>query len=85
MFDVAAFYSKWMRDLADSQRPNGSIPDVAPNYWPLYNDDVTWPSTFLFVPGMLYDQYGDKRVLERDYPAMKKWIDYIADLRARTA
>jgi len=76
MFDVAAFYSKWMTDLADSQRPDGSIPDVSPNYWPLYNDDLTWPGTFLFVHGMLYDQYGDQRALERNYPAMKKWIEH---------
>ncbi len=76
MFDVAAFYSKWMTDLSDSQKPNGSVPVVSPNYWPNYYDDLTWPSTFLFLPGMLYDQYGDRRVLERDYPAMKKWIDH---------
>ncbi len=76
MFDVAGFYSKWMTDLEDSQRPTGSIPDVSPNYWPLYNDDLTWPGTIVFVHGMLYDQYGDKRVLARGYPAMKKWMDY---------
>jgi alpha-L-rhamnosidase len=76
MFDIAAFYSKWERDMADSQRADGTIPDVAPNYWTVYNDDITWPSTFLFVPGMLYDQYGDRRVLERFYPAMRKWIEH---------
>ena len=76
LFDVAAFYSKWMTDLADSQKPDGSIPVVSPNYWPNYYDDLTWPSTFIFVHGMLYDQYGDKRALDRDYPAMKKWIDH---------
>jgi alpha-L-rhamnosidase len=76
MFDVAGFYGKWMTDLEDSQRPTGSIPDVSPNYWPLYNDDLTWPGTIVFVHGMLYDQYGDKRVLARGYPAMKKWMDY---------
>jgi alpha-L-rhamnosidase len=76
MFDVAAFYSKWMTDLEDSQRPSGSIPDVSPNYWPLYNDSLTWPGTLVFVHGMLYDQYGDKRVLARGYDAMKKWMDF---------
>jgi alpha-L-rhamnosidase len=74
MFDVAAFYSKWMTDLEDAQRPNGSIPDVAPNYWELYNDDLTWPGTFVYIHGMLYDQYADKRVLARGYDAMKRWI-----------
>jgi alpha-L-rhamnosidase len=76
LFDVAAFYSKWERDLADAQRPNGSISDVSPNYWPNYHDDLTWPSTLLFIPGMLYEQYGDKRVLQTAYPAMKKWIEH---------
>ena len=77
LFDVAAFYSKWETDIADAQRPTGSIPDVAPAYWTMYNDNMTWPSTFLFLPGMLYEQYGDRRVIERDYPAMKKWMDYM--------
>ena len=77
LFDIAAFYSKWETDLVDAQKPTGSIPDVAPAYWTLYNDDITWPSTFLFVPGMLYEQYGDRRVITRNYPAMKKWVDYM--------
>jgi alpha-L-rhamnosidase len=76
MFDVAAFYTKWMTDLEDSQRPNGSIPDVSPNYWEMYNDDLTWPGTLVYVHGMLYDQYGDKRVLARGYDAMTRWIDH---------
>jgi alpha-L-rhamnosidase len=76
MFDVAAFYTKWSGDLADSQHPDGAIPDVAPNYWPLYHDDLTWPSTFIFVPGMLYEQYGDRRIVERYYPAMRKWLEH---------
>ncbi|MCX6623984.1 MAG: family 78 glycoside hydrolase catalytic domain, partial [Acidobacteria bacterium] len=77
LFDVAAFYEKWMQDIADSQRPTGSIPDVAPSYWKVYKDDVTWPATFLLIHQMLYEQYGDTRVLVRDYPAMRKWIAYM--------
>jgi alpha-L-rhamnosidase len=77
LFDVAAFYNKWLNDIEDSQHPDGSIPDVAPNYWVLYRDDVTWPSTFALVPGMLYDQYGDLRAIERHYPALKKWIAHM--------
>jgi alpha-L-rhamnosidase len=78
MFDVAAFYTKWMTDIADSQKPDGSVPVVSPNYWPNYYDDLTWPGTFIFVHGMLYDEYGDKRAMERNYPAMKKWLDHEA-------
>jgi alpha-L-rhamnosidase len=77
LFDVAAFYTKWMTDLADSQRPTGSIPDVSPSYWTLYNDGIVWPSTFVLAPQMVYEQYGDARVIQRNYPAMKKWIEYM--------
>ncbi|HAK96116.1 MAG TPA: alpha-rhamnosidase [Planctomycetes bacterium] len=77
LFDVAAFYAKWMRDIEDAQRPTGSVPDVAPAYWPFYTDNVTWPSSFIVIPGTIHDQYGDVRVLAAHYPAMKKWIDFM--------
>ena len=77
LFDVAAFYSKWTQDIEDSQRPTGSIPDVVPTYWVRYNDGVTWPSTFLLAPNMLYRQYGDARVIERHYPALRQWVKYM--------
>jgi alpha-L-rhamnosidase len=77
LFDIAAFYTKWDHDLQDSQNEAGMIPDVAPAYWRLYTDDVTWPSTFILVPGMLLDQYGDTRVVARSYPAMKRWIEHM--------
>ena len=64
MFDVAAFYTKWMhRHRRRAEAPTAAFRMCRPNYWLLYNDDITWPSTFIFVPGMLYDQYGDMRVL----------------------
>ena len=31
LFDIAALYGKWTQDMADSQRPNGSICDVCPS------------------------------------------------------
>jgi alpha-L-rhamnosidase len=76
MYDVAAFYTKWEQDIADSQKADGSVPDVSPNYWQNYHDDVTWPATFVLLPGMLYDQYGDTRVIERFYPAMTRWMEH---------
>ena len=76
-FDIAALYSKWLHDMADSQKENGSISDVCPPYWPLYNDSVTWPGTAVIAPGVLYDQYGDARIIERHYPAMVKWIEHM--------
>lgn len=78
VFDVARFYRKWLRDIADAQRPSGSLPDVAPPYWPIYSDNVTWPSTFLSAPGLLYRQYGDFRFLQDTYSAAAQWIRYMS-------
>ncbi|MGC8667554.1 MAG: family 78 glycoside hydrolase catalytic domain [Chthonomonadales bacterium] len=77
LFDVSTFYSRWLDDIRDAQRADGSIPDVAPTYWTLYNDDVTWPSTFIIIPGMLYDQYGDAAAIRANYAAMKRWVHHM--------
>ena len=77
LFDIAAFYTKFVTDIADAQRPSGSIPDVVPKYWPMYNDGIVWPSTFILAPATIYEQYGDTRLIQRNYTAMKKWIEYM--------
>jgi alpha-L-rhamnosidase len=85
LFNLAALYAKWTRDMADSQRENGSIPDVCPtSYQPQFCfDDVTWPATAIIIPGALLDQYGDRALIARQYPSLVRWIDhmrgYIAD------
>jgi alpha-L-rhamnosidase len=74
LFDVAAFYAKWVRDMHDGQHEDGRLSDVSPAYWPLYNDDVTWPASFIMVADHVYEQYHDVRVIEQNYAGMRKWI-----------
>lgn len=78
LFDTAAFYSKWLQDMADAQKESGSIPDVCPSYWPLYNDNVAWPSAAIVIPSTMHDQYADTALIERHYPAMAKWISHMS-------
>jgi alpha-L-rhamnosidase len=78
LFDIAALYAKWTQDMADAQKDNGSISDVCPSYWPLYNDNVTWPSSAVIIPGALHDQYADAVIIARLYPNMVKWIDHMS-------
>ena len=59
IFDNNNLYSKWLDDIEDSQRADGSIPDVAPAYWSIYTDNITWPSAYIFIANMLYQQYGN--------------------------
>lgn len=78
LYNIAMLYGKWMADINDSQKESGSLPVVAPPYWPMYFDDVTWPSCYIIIPGILYEQYGDVRVLNDRYPSMKKWMEYMS-------
>lgn len=79
VLDNAKLYAKWLNDIQDAQTPEGSIPDVAPNFWYYYKDDITWPSTYLTVADMLYNQYGDSVSIATHYASIKKWIFYMQD------
>jgi alpha-L-rhamnosidase len=77
MFNNQLLYAKWAQDIMDSQKPNGSLPDVAPAQWKVYSDNVTWPSAYIQVVRMLYEQFGDTKAVFTHYDAMKKWMHYM--------
>ncbi len=76
--NIFNLYRKWLIDIYDAQRKNGSIPDVAPSYWPFYSDNVTWPGSFIVIPEMLFEQYGDTATIRYLYPGMRKWITHMS-------
>jgi alpha-L-rhamnosidase len=78
LFDTAALYAKWLQDMADAQKENGSVSDVCPAYWPLYNDNVTWPSSTIIIPGALREQFADEGIIASHYASAKKWMDHMA-------
>jgi alpha-L-rhamnosidase len=77
IFNINNLYVKWLDDIEQAQRADGSIPDVAPNYWSIYSDNMTWPGTYVIIANMLYDQYGTGAPIEKHYESMKKWINYM--------
>lgn len=79
MFDNQLLYAKWVQDIHDSQKENGSLPDVAPAYWPVYSDNITWPGTYIHVANMLYEQFGDNKPIQQHYDSMKKWVEYMQE------
>lgn len=77
LFDNGRLYTKWLDDIQQAQKADGSIPDVAPAFWRYYSDNVTWPGTYLTIAEMIYQQFGDIRPMVKHYPSMKKWILYM--------
>ncbi len=78
-YDVASFYTKWLKDLALDQQPNGEVPNIIPDMWKNKMGGCTgWADAAVIVPWTVYQSYGDKRILEQQYVSMKNWIDYMA-------
>ena len=76
-FDVAPFYTKWMKDLAADQLPDGKVPHVIPDVLNGGGGSTAWADASVIVPWYTYLAYGDKRILEVQYPSMKAWVEYM--------
>lgn len=89
--DVAAFFTKWQQDLADAQYPSGAIPPVAPNTTAFDVDGgefpggPAWEDAFVICPWTIYLCYGDKRLLETNYDALTRFIDYLANRQSNVS
>lgn len=84
-----SFLTRWLRSMRIDQRPDGAVPDIIPylkayeltNSNPDFGSHTScgWGDAILIVPYAVYKAYGDKRILEENYDAMTKWMDYIKD------
>ena len=77
-FDTHNFFSKWLKDVAADQQPDGMIPWVIPNVLRPRNGASTgWADVATIVPWNMWLAYGDRRILEDQYPSMKAWVEYM--------
>ena len=74
--DVAPLYLNWLQAWADAQQPDGGLPHTAPNPYKAGGGPY-WCSFIVQAPWRTYWNYADKRLIERFYPNMKHWLDYV--------
>jgi alpha-L-rhamnosidase len=74
--DVASFFTKWTVDVDDAQKPDGAFADVSP-YVAVGAGVAAWGDAGVICPWVIYERYGDMRILESHYAAGAKWIDYL--------
>jgi alpha-L-rhamnosidase len=79
--DVAAFFTKWMDDVLDARAPSGAFADVAPVVRnELFGEAApAWGDAGVIVPWVLYERYGDRRLLAHCFDAMARWVSYIEE------
>ena len=77
-FDVHNFFAKWLKDVAADQQPNGAVPWVVPNVLgPDRGAATGWADVATIIPWNMWLAYGDRRILEDQYPSMKAWVEYM--------
>jgi alpha-L-rhamnosidase len=81
-FNVDQFFAKWLIDVAADQKENGAVPFVIPNALGGSAFDMPvgaagWSDASIIIPYNMYVSYGDKEVVERQYPSMKAYLGYV--------
>ncbi len=90
LMDVYAFYRKWLCDVRADQTEDGGVPHVVPdiitgraqaqNDWLLgqgTHSAAGWADAIVICPWVLYLNYGDPKILEENYEAMRAWIEFM--------
>jgi alpha-L-rhamnosidase len=82
--NLQGLYTATDRNIADAQRPDGSVPTIAPHYTQFggigsaFDDSPEWGSAAVLAPWAAYRFYGDKAQLQRDYPVMQRYVANLA-------
>ena len=78
--DMAAFFTKWLDDVEESQRPVGAYPDYAP--YPMAHGEpgktfgTAWMDAGIICPHTIWKVYGDRRIIDRHWDSMKRFMDF---------
>lgn len=78
-FNCARFYAKFIEDIGDTQKKDGSIGDTAPfKGGTIPADPVS--ASYLLLARKSYDFYGNEMIIRRNYDQIKAWVDYLHSL-----
>ncbi len=81
LFNYAPFARKYVADMIDGQRKNGKFRQITPKggidfYMNFMDGSAGWSDAGVLIPYRIYKRYGDKKILESSYAAMKRYADF---------
>lgn len=82
-YDMSSFYRKVVQDFANDVRPNGGMPEIAPNIGinseSMGGDTGSpgWQLAFPYGLKVLHDFYGDISVVNKNYDVLKRQVDFM--------
>ncbi|MEI8204390.1 MAG: family 78 glycoside hydrolase catalytic domain [Bacteroidota bacterium] len=79
-FDINNLYNKLLDDMNDSQHEDGLVPSISPEYVTFggaFTSSPEWGSASVVMAWQVYKWYGNKNVLLKNYPMLKKYVEYL--------
>ena len=76
--NTALFFAKWMRDMSAESSIELGVPHVVPDILGQYSASA-WSDAAVIIPWVVYQTYGDERILEENWKCMHEWVDYITN------
>jgi alpha-L-rhamnosidase len=77
-FDMSSFFDKWAKDIFDTQDDKGYFADTAPHRWGRRPCDPQ-VNTPVSLPLLLYRAYGNKKVLQKNYGGLKRYLGVLLE------
>ena len=80
LYDLSDFISKWQTDIMDGQKEDGAVGPTSPF---VYMGDIgqfsgdIMSDCGLHAPWVMYKMYGNTRILEKHYDAMKRYFQFV--------
>ncbi len=74
--NLALFFRKWLRDLRVEQTDEFGVPLTVPDILRTHACVSIWHDAAAIVPWVIYQTYGDERVLAEQYDSMKRSVEY---------
>jgi alpha-L-rhamnosidase len=76
--NLAAFSRKFTADIRDAQAPDGPYWDISPRVGDIASGgNPGWADAGIVIPWTSYVQFGDLSVLQENWDAMTKWLNYL--------
>ena len=76
-FDMAAFYTNFLRSIRDDQDEDGSLPDTVPRGTLKPPADPAWGSAYPLLVKYMWEQYGDRRIVEQHFEGIRRWAEFL--------
>jgi alpha-L-rhamnosidase len=94
LHDVDGVLASWLCDVAAEQAPDGRVPHCVPDIFPaaptpdvpewvadlVTSPAAAWGDAAVIVPWVLYERFGDARILATQWHSMRNWVDYVEQL-----